>query len=734
NNSLSVTAGTTINYTVGSGGDGNNSNDGDDGGPSIFSSITANGGHGGHAGESGTQYGSGGAVTVGTFNGGSGSAATSASSGSSGAGGGGAGSTASGTNASGTTAGNGGAGGGGNGGVGRTTSGNGNAAAALSGGGGGGRSSSSTDRSGGNGFRGQIKITYNCVSYSLATTSGATPICTSSGTSLISVTGSAAVLPAGTYTVTYNRSNPSANGLTASMTVSAAGSGSFTATGLTTAGNSTITITNLTSSTCSSSISSNNASVIIVNAAPSANASNNGPICSGNTLNLSSNSSGVTYSWSGPASFSNTSQNPTRPSALTTYGGTYILTVTSIANGCTASTTTSATVNATPATSANNNSAICAGSNLNLTGGPGSQSTYSWVGPNGYTSSSQSPSRSNAQTSYSGNYTLTVTSSAGCSASASTVATVNAIPSATASNDSPGCTNGTLNLSSSGGGTYSWSGPNGFSSTSQNPAINSFAGKHTGTYTVTVTQTGCTATATTAVSIKALPAPAPTVNNSSVCPDVSVNLTSTTNATINNNASFAIPDNNSTGASSPITLSGFLPATIATGTIKSVNFSINHTYDADLNIYLVAPNGTQILLVSHRGGSGNNFTNTTIVNSGGANGNVSAGSAPFTGTYNTETAFTGLNTLATNGTWKLKVVDNANNDTGNIIDFTLTLVSNGITYAWTSSTSGFTSSLQNPSNAPSATTTYTVNATLAGCSGSGTVVVNTLAPPVAFAS
>ncbi|HKR04200.1 MAG TPA: proprotein convertase P-domain-containing protein, partial [Bacteroidia bacterium] len=731
NISFGVTPGANISVTVGSGGDGDNGDDGENGGASIFGSVTANGGIGGKVGESGNPNGAGAPVTSGTFNGGSGAAA---SGGNSGGGGGGAGSTGAGGNASGTSAGAAGAGGGGAGGAGRTSSGDGNDAAGLSGGGGGGRSSSSTDRRGGDGFRGQVKITYTCSSYTLATTSGATPVCASSGTSLISVTASAAALPAGTYTVTYNRSSPSATGLTAAMTVSAAGSGSFTATGLTTAGTPTITITNLISAGCNSTVSSNNTAVIAVNAAPSANASNNGPICSGNSLNLSSNSTGVTYQWSGPASFSSTLQNPSRPNALTTYGGTYTLTVTSTTTGCTASTTTAATVNATPAASANNNGPGCVGSTLNLSGGPGSQASYSWVGPNGYTSSSQNPSRSNAQISYSGTYTLTVTSSAGCSSSASTNATVNALPVASASNSSPDCHGGTLNLTSSGGASYSWSGPNSFSSTSQNPSIISFAGKHTGTYTVTVTASGCTATATTSAAIKALPVPTASVSSASVCPGSVINLTASPNATIRNNASFAIPDNNSTGGSSPIVLSGFSPATIVTGTIKSVNFSITHSYDGDLTIYLVSPGNSQILLVNRRGGNSNNFTNTTIVNSGGANGNVSAGSAPFTGTYNTENAFSGLNGANTNGIWKLKTVDNANGDVGTITDFTLTLVSNGTTYSWTSSASGFTSSLQNPTDAPVSATTYTVVASLAGCTGSASAAITTLAIPVPNAS
>ncbi len=74
----------------------------------------------------------------------------------------------------------------------------------------------------------------------------------------------------------------------------------------------------------------------------------------------------------------------------------------------------------------------------------------------------------------------------------------------TASSNSPVNEGSAINLSatSSGGLSYSWSGPNGFSSTLQNPIIASAANYMAGTYTVTVKSTGnCAASATTIVTI-----------------------------------------------------------------------------------------------------------------------------------------------------------------------------------------------------------------------------------------
>ncbi len=267
NNSVSVTPGNNITVTVGAGGTGVTAADGNPGGQSSFGGlVNANGGAGGKVGKSGSNAGAGGAGATGTYNGGNGAAAATGFFGYSGGGGGGAGSTGNGGDASTTTGGAGGTGGGGTGADGLfLATGNGSGATALSAGGSGGRSKNSTDRTGGNGFRGQVRVTY-CVTYSLTSTSGVTPICVSTSQSDITLNG---MLPVGSYTVTYDRSLPAATGLTASMTVTSAGTGTFTATGLTSTGNCDITVTHLTESGCDNSISVNNTTTINVIDIPS---------------------------------------------------------------------------------------------------------------------------------------------------------------------------------------------------------------------------------------------------------------------------------------------------------------------------------------------------------------------------------------------------------------------------------------------------------------------------------
>ena len=73
---------------------------------------------------------------------------------------------------------------------------------------------------------------------------------------------------------------------------------------------------------------------------------------------------------------------------------------------------------------------------------------------------------------------------------------------ATATSNSPLCELETLNLVGSGGGTYMWSGPQGFTSSDATPSIPAVTSAHAGTYTLTVTDAnGCTDVTTTEVTI-----------------------------------------------------------------------------------------------------------------------------------------------------------------------------------------------------------------------------------------
>lgn len=235
--------------------------------------------------------------------------------------------------------------------------------------------------------------------------------------------------------------------------------------------------------------------------APSASASANS-LCAGSSINLFSNSSspGATYSWSGPSGFSSTTQNPVIVVATATMSGVYSVYAT--ASGCSGSAANVTVVvhnNPVPtATSSFTN--YCSGNNINLFAS--SASTYTWSGPNSFSSNNQNPSIAPASTLSSGLYMLSVTDAYGCTGSSTLNLTVNNNPSlisfATSSNV---CSGSAISLNASGGNTYVWSGPNGFNSLSQNPIISPSSTLCSGAYSVTTTNTITSCSSSTVVNV-----------------------------------------------------------------------------------------------------------------------------------------------------------------------------------------------------------------------------------------
>jgi autotransporter-associated beta strand protein len=106
---------------------------------------------------------------------------------------------------------------------------------------------------------------------------------------------------------------------------------------------------------------------VTVNALPATpTANNNGPVCAGTTLSLSTPTvANATYNWTGPNSYTSTAQNPTvSTSATTGLAGTYYVMVTT--NGCASlQGSTLVTVNALPAIATDTTNQIaCAGSEV----------------------------------------------------------------------------------------------------------------------------------------------------------------------------------------------------------------------------------------------------------------------------------------------------------------------------------------------------------------------------------
>jgi gliding motility-associated-like protein len=255
---------------------------------------------------------------------------------------------------------------------------------------------------------------------------------------------------------------------------------------------------------------STGSTTVVINPLPTPTANVNTPICANQSASFTG-LGGNTYTWSGPGAFTSNLQNPTIASAQASNTGVYTLNVTG-ANSCTNTTTVSLTVNPLPVIAVNSPT-VCLGSNIALTSSGGN--TYSWSGPNAFTSNLQNPTLTNAQFNMSGGYTVVVTTALGCTASAVANASVIPTPTAGILSNTP-CVGATLSFTGSGGAVYTWSGPAGFSSNLQNPAISNVQLTNAGTYTLLVTAGSCTNQTTSNITINALPSPT-AASNSAVC-------------------------------------------------------------------------------------------------------------------------------------------------------------------------------------------------------------------------
>ncbi|MEJ6808477.1 MAG: proprotein convertase P-domain-containing protein, partial [Saprospiraceae bacterium] len=118
------------------------------------------------------------------------------------------------------------------------------------------------------------------------------------------------------------------------------------------------------------------------------------------------------------------------------------------------------------------------------------------------------------------------------------------------------------------------------------------------------------------------------------------------------NAAFACPDGSDNNTSLGMGIN-----------LVSVSIDILHTWNSDLDIKLIAPSGTELILASGVGGSGDNFTGTVFMD---GNDPINTGFPPFTGTYAPQGG-----TLAgsfageeAEGSWSIQACDGPGGDDG----------------------------------------------------------------------
>ncbi|HUK81707.1 MAG TPA: proprotein convertase P-domain-containing protein [Verrucomicrobiae bacterium] len=142
-----------------------------------------------------------------------------------------------------------------------------------------------------------------------------------------------------------------------------------------------------------------------------------------------------------------------------------------------------------------------------------------------------------------------------------------------------------------------------------------------------------------------------------------------TNTYSSGGISVAIPDNDPAGITNSITVS-------STGVVSKVvvRVRMNHTYDGDVTMSLIHPDGTTVnLIASDPGNSSQDFgtgatdcTGTFTVFDDAASTPIAAGSGPYAGSYIPRQSLAALNGKAVEGNWKLVVSDNEAGDVGTL--------------------------------------------------------------------
>lgn len=501
------------------------------------------------------------------------------------------------------------------------------------------------------------------------------------------------------------------------------------------------------------------------------------------------NGASATLSASGPGSFTWTPGNLTTATIIVTPTVNTTYTVTSTSGACTTSQTLNLIVNPTPVlTTTSNPTFICSGNSATLTAT--GASTYTW-NPGNLTGSSVvvSPAASSI-------FTVTGTSSLGCTSTRTLI--LNVIPTPTLTvNASPSnlCLGNTTTLTASGAATYVWNPIGVFSATAfATPLANTV-------YTVNGSNGLCVSTRTILVTVNPLPTIIPAATPSAICsgnsatlsatggvtytwtpgnfngssvvvsPTVSTvftvastnslgcNGTATVALTVNPNPSILISASSSSiclGGSATLTATGATNYTwspiSAIGSVVVVNPTVTTNYTvlgsngtcSSTQTITVVVNPLPILTVGTTSTTLCAGNSATLTASGASTytwnpGNLTGASVVVTPTSSTVYTVNATSALGCNATRTLVLFVNPTPVINPIA--TPPLICSGSSA--TLSATGATSYTWNPGNltgasvvvSPLVSTTYTVNGTsLFGCVGVQTVALNVTTTPTVLAS
>ena len=224
----------------------------------------------------------------------------------------------------------------------------------------------------------------------------------------------------------------------------------------------------------------------------------------------------------------------------------------------------------------------------------------------------------------------------------------------------------------------------------------------------------------------------PTLVDTTICLGDSASFDATTttsfdNLTYSHTGTTAVPTGSFLDISIPV--SGVGGNIVSANTIVSVCVDITHLAPDDIDMFLIAPNGTQLELSTDNNGGGSNFTNTCFTPT--ATTNITAGSAPFTGDFQPEGSWNNLYGSLINGNWTFRIQDDSPGFSGTLNSLHITFSNPySLAYTWTPTDGLSCSNCPDPNAGPDTTTTYIVTALdNLGCSETDTVTVFVVQPP-----
>ena len=433
--------------------------------------------------------------------------------------------------------------------------------------------------------------------------------------------------------------------------------------------------------------------------------------CSGNTPTLTASGTSTSYSWSPATGLSAT----TGSSVTYTGSSSTTYTVTGIKGGCSATATSTVTINPTPTVTVNSAS-VCAGGTATLTAN--GATTYSWTPSTGLSATTGSVVTANPATTTV--YTVTGTSSS-CTSTA--VSTVSVTPNPTVTvNSATLCTGGTATLTASGASNYTWTPATNLNTTS-GPTVQANPPSTT-VYTVTGSIGACSA-APVSSTVTINPTPTVTVNSDVICAGATTTLTANGAITYSWTPSTGLSAiTGSVVIANPTTTTIYTVTGTSTGCSSTAISTVSVTPGATITATsaTICPGGTGTLTAS----GASTYTWTPVTGLSPTTGaTVLANPASttvytVTGSVGSCAAITGTATLTVSSIGSLIV----SHDTSICPGASATLtVSGATTYSWSPSTglSATTGSMVTAN--PSTSTSYSITGTSGACTSQGVINV-----------